>query len=241
MVPKPLEERIRQAENSFMFEISVLEKNYDFNDPQGKTDFFSAAAKKLLEFPQELREIIISKLWPANTALLLRTFRSLSTAMERNRYTYSERYTAVRTSKTDRPPKDDAVLTSQKLLLTWLVKDTALFEKISPYIGPDDFSEPVYHQTARLLFDEYKTRGTVTPARIISLFEDKDDQAKAAQLFNTTIHEEDPSAHEKAVNDTVIRILKHSLDRRSKQVRDLQELQDIIRQKAALQHLHISL
>ena len=48
------EERIRQAENSFMFEISVLEKNYDFNDPQGKTDFFSAAAKKLLEFPQDL-------------------------------------------------------------------------------------------------------------------------------------------------------------------------------------------
>ena len=236
------EERIRQAENSFMFEISVLEKNYDFNDPQGKTDFFSAAAKKLLEFPQELERNNYIEALARKYGISFKDLQKLVNSYgARVAYSPDERYTAVRTSKTDRPPKDDAVLTSQKLLLTWLVKDTSLFEKISPYIGPDDFSEPVYHQTARLLFDEYKTRGTVTPARIISLFEDKDDQAKAAQLFNTTIHEEDPSAHEKAVNDTVIRILKHSLDRRSKQVRDLQELQDIIRQKAALQHLHISL
>ena len=48
------QERINQAENSFMFEISVLEKAYDLSDPDGKTRFYSAVAKRLLEFEQEL-------------------------------------------------------------------------------------------------------------------------------------------------------------------------------------------
>lgn len=30
-------ERIEQAENSFMFEISILEKSFDLGDPDGKT------------------------------------------------------------------------------------------------------------------------------------------------------------------------------------------------------------
>ena len=63
-----------------------------------------------------------------------------------------------------------------------------------------------------------------------------------AEIFNTTIREdEDALIHEKAVNDTVRRILRHSIDTRSRQVKDMKELQEIIRQKAALQQLHISL
>ena len=80
------------------------------------------------------------------------------------------------------------------------------------------------------------------PAKIINLFEDKEEQAKVAEIFNTTIREdEDALIHEKAVNDTVRRILRHSIDTRSRQVKDMKELQEIIRQKAALQQLHISL
>ena len=39
------QERIDQAENSFMFEISVLERNYDMKDPEGKT-FFPGGIRK---------------------------------------------------------------------------------------------------------------------------------------------------------------------------------------------------
>ena len=48
------QERIDQAENSFMFEISILETSFDMADPDGKTRFFNAVAKRLLEFDQEL-------------------------------------------------------------------------------------------------------------------------------------------------------------------------------------------
>ena len=47
-------ERIDQAENSFLFEISILERDFDMRDPEGKTGFYQAAARKLMEFEQEL-------------------------------------------------------------------------------------------------------------------------------------------------------------------------------------------
>ena len=52
------QERIDAAESSFMFEISVLEKNYKQSDPEGRASFMKAMARRLLEFPQELERNI---------------------------------------------------------------------------------------------------------------------------------------------------------------------------------------
>ena len=46
------QERIDQAVNSFLFEISILERDFDMRDPEGKTGFYQAAARKLMEFEQ---------------------------------------------------------------------------------------------------------------------------------------------------------------------------------------------
>ena len=52
--PEAFQERMDQAENSFRFEISILERDFDMHDPEGKTGFYQAAARKLMEFDQEL-------------------------------------------------------------------------------------------------------------------------------------------------------------------------------------------
>ena len=51
---RAFQERIDQAQNSFLFELSILENQYNLKDPEGKTAFFEKAAEKLLEFDQEL-------------------------------------------------------------------------------------------------------------------------------------------------------------------------------------------
>ena len=48
------QERIDQAENSFLFELSVLQKDYDMKDPESKTRFFQAVAAKIAEFELEI-------------------------------------------------------------------------------------------------------------------------------------------------------------------------------------------
>ena len=48
------QKRIDQAVNSFYFEIEVLEREFDMNDPESKTKFFNEVAKKMLVFNDEL-------------------------------------------------------------------------------------------------------------------------------------------------------------------------------------------
>lgn len=238
------EERLSKARNSFMFEISILERDYDMNDPEGKTGFFNAVAKKLLEFSQELERNNYIEAIARTYGIAFEDLRRLV-----NQYglksgfghenTYQQKPAPKREKASER---EDAIVTAQKLLLTWLSEDTRLFAKIDEWVGPDDFTDPLCHEAALKVFDEFYTKGTVTPARIMNLFEDKEEHDAIARAFNTTIRDEtDRAAKEKAVNETVKRIKLYSLERLSKNARDIQTLQDIIKQKSKLQKLHISL
>lgn len=235
--------RIDNAQNSFMFEISVREEDYDFNDPEGKTGFFKAVAKKLLEFPQELERNNYIEAVARKYGILSGDLRKMvnsygaSLGSQGNDGPVRERTVPMRKEK-----KEDTVFVSQKLLLTWLIDDTSLFDKVKGIVTPEDFPEPLYHKAAQLAFEEYETCKTVTPARIISKFEDKEEQKEAASLFNTNLYgDTDKQTKEKAFNETIKRIKQHRLDIESKSAQDITALQNIIREKANLQKLHISL
>ena len=47
-------ERIKQAENSFMFEIRMLKREYNLEDPEDKTKFHKEIARKLCSFEIEV-------------------------------------------------------------------------------------------------------------------------------------------------------------------------------------------
>ena len=242
------EDRIAHAQNSFMFEISIMERDYNLNDPEGKTGFFNSVAKKLLEFNQELErknyiEAVARQYGIAFDDLnrLVNRF-GLMSGYGQERPAPAARADGSGSKEKKRQEKEDAVVTAQKLLLTWLCEDTGLFEKIGSWISPEDFKDPLCHEAAVCVFEEYDTKKTVTPARIISLFEDKDEHDAIARAFNTTIRDEDDkAAREKAINETIRRIKTASLEHKSKTARDISVLQEIIRQKKELQKLHISL
>ena len=48
------QQRLDEAENSFLFEIRVIKNQYSMEDPEQKTRFFNETAKKLLEFSDEM-------------------------------------------------------------------------------------------------------------------------------------------------------------------------------------------
>ncbi len=50
---------------------------------------------------------------------------------------------------TGRIKKEDGILVSQKILLTWLIESEDIFRQIEKYITPEDFSEGLFRASGR--------------------------------------------------------------------------------------------
>jgi DNA primase len=236
--------RMESAENAFFFEIKVLEEEYDLSDPEQKTKFYNEIAKKMLVFTEEIErnnyiEAIATKynIGFDNLRKLVNRYGAQIVVGQNEKPDYNKADSRQKNKRTD------ATLQSQKILLTWLIEDTKVFDKIQGIIEPSDFTEDLYKQVAEMLFTQYKQDHSVTPAKIINYFESKEEQNEAASLFTTGIRGEMSGTElKKALEETILRIKKNSLDLQSKaaiEKNDIEALQKIIRQQADLQKLHI--
>ena len=139
----------------------------------------------------------------------------------------------------EKKKKEDGMKQSQKLMLTWLIEEPDLFAQVSPYLGPEDFTEELYRQAAEIVFEQYK-EGRLNPAGIISMFAEEEQQREIAGLFNARLKEVvTPAEREKALWETVIRLKENSISCRSKhlQASDLEGLQKLIADKKRVQQL----
>ena len=128
---------------------------------------------------------------------------------------------------------------SQKLMLTWLIEEPQLFAQISPYLGPEDFTEELYRRVAEQVFSQYQ-EGRLNPAGIVSMFTEEEQQREIAALFNARLKEVvTPAEKEKALWETVIRLKENSIGYRSKHLQpsDMEGLQKLIADKKGLQKL----
>ena len=275
-------ERIAQAKNSFLFEIDVLKRNYQLEDPEQKTKFYQETAKKLLQFgeplerdnyiqavsreqmikEEELRQLVNrlgmqmglkagdSYREDASGRNVISRENGSGPGNDMGRPEYGGnpyegqaaqnqaaiKKTGIFFSSRRRHPR------SQRLLLTWLIENPALFDKIKGIITADDFVEDLYHQVAVMVFEGHEA-GNVNPAGILSRFINDEDQYKeVAALFNASLKESlNNEEQKKAFAETVMKVRKNSLDTASRNAKDIAQLQEIIKQQAALKQLHISL
>ena len=230
------EKRIEQAENSFLFEIRLLSEENDLKDPAGKTEFANETAKKLLQFSEELERDNYIEAIADKYGMGFENLRKLVYHFGTQGLTGSE----PRQKKSrEKPQKEDGMKRSQRLLLTWLIEDTRLFELIEEYLGAEDFTEDIYQKTAQILFEQYHRDGKVNPAQIINLF-GEEDQSEIASLFHARIAKVETKAdREKALKETILRVKQNSIREHSKHLdpTDMAGLQKIIADKKQLEKL----
>ena len=249
MVADAFRERIQAAQNSFLFEIDVLKRDFQLEDPEEKTRFHNAVARKLLEFSEALeRDNYIRAVAQAQFI----PYEDLKRLV--NHMGMQEGIQPARTSKTSgdgygrdtdsrkKKEKDDGIRRSQRLLLTWLIERPELFEKIKGIVDAEDFKEPLYHQVAQMVFEDHE-KGNLNPAAILSHFINDEEQYKeAAALFNASLQESlNNEEQKKAFLETVLKVKKNSLDEASRRATDIGQLQQIIREQAALKTLKITI
>ena len=66
MGSEAFKERIAQAKNSFLFEIDVLKRNYQLEDPEQKTRFYQERQRSYYSLENLWNGIIISRQYPGN-------------------------------------------------------------------------------------------------------------------------------------------------------------------------------
>ena len=244
MGAEAFQERIDQAQNSFLFEIEVLKRDYNLEDPEQKTNFYNAVARKLLEFPEALERDNYTQAVAREQFIPYQELKQLVSRLS-SRIVPGAEQTQPREEFSPRErkkEKEDGTRQSQRLLLTWLIENPALFDKIKGIITADDFVEDLYHQVAVMVFEGHEA-GNVNPAGILSRFINDEDQYKeVAALFNASLKESlNNEEQKKAFSETVIKVRKHSLDEASRNASDIETLQKIIQAQSALKTLHISL
>ena len=236
------QDRIDHAVNSFFFEIDVMQKGYNMDDPESKTDFYNQVAKRLLEFEQELERENYIEAIASRYHVGFENLRKLVNRMAMKSISAPE---VKQRPKNRNAEKEDGMLKSQKLLLTWLIENPGLFAQIKPYVGPDDFTTELYHTVAGMLFEQYEN-GALSPAKIINHFTDPEQQRETAALFNTSIRVETKEEMNKALKETIARVMNNSIEYKTTHLdpTDIVGLQQIIQAKRRLQDIekvHISL
>ncbi len=240
------QKRIDDAENSFLFEIRIMQENYDMNDPESKTAFYNEIAQKLLGFSEELERNNYIEAVAEKYQIGFDNLRKLVNNLAVKGGIVRE-HTPLKSGINENKKKEDGMKQSQKLLLTWLIEDTRLFGAIKGLITAEDFTEELYHRVATELFAQFEADGSVNPAQIISRFPEADEQKEIAGLFNARIHEiENKNDREKALKETIIRIKQNSIDYRTRNNNptNLAAMMKIVEDKRALEKLeklHISI
>ncbi len=244
-------QRLDQAKDSFMFRVSVSEKDFPMEEPQGQNRFFERCARLLLELSDELErnlyiEAIVRQYHRYGISVEDLRKRVNTLAMKGTPIEQRQQPKTVEARQAQK--KESAADKAQKLMLTWLVTYPGIFDTVEKYLSPGDFIVPLYHEVAEMLFEQH-AQGDVNPARLLNSFTDSEEQREVASLFNATIHLETVEEQERAFSDTLIRIKQESLAEKNKNwdPTDMAGLQELVKAKKELedlgrkrQQLHIS-
>lgn len=239
------EQRIGKARNGFMFSLEILERQYDMHTPEGKTEFYYEAAKRLAQFEEEIERNNYIDAVAEAYHIGYDSLRKL-VAKAAVQSGMASPVARPRTTHAKEQQKEDGMLQSQKILLTWMIEDESLFGMIRKYIMPEDFTTELYRTVALLLYEQYE-KGEVSPAKIMNHFTDEEEHREVAALFHTKIRElTTKSEQEKALKETIIRVKENSIETATRNLEPtdivgLQRLMESKREVQDLQKLHISI
>lgn len=237
------ERRIEQAVSGTMFEIGILEHNYNQEDPQERTQFQKEAARILsvIEDPLERNNYIesVAGKYRIDKDSLKEavTQYGISGAARINNDVFRER----KPRKSVEEEKQQKQLKAERLLITWLINDNSLFDKIKDVIGVDDFLDPVYRDVVENLLKQYETDGKVTPAAIINHYQSKEEHEKVSGIMQQEFDMEiAPSEKSVVITDLVKNIKRRSLQHQLEESKeDLQKMGKLMMEKAMIDRIQI--
>ncbi|MBQ6638491.1 MAG: DNA primase [Lachnospiraceae bacterium] len=233
------EKRMENAEDSLLFQVHTTEKNYNTAEYAEKTRFHHEIAAFLaqMEDPLERDNYLdaVAREYNIDKAHLKEAVAKEAMILADKPVREEGSQPAGNGGK----DKSDKLSQSEKMMLTYLINEPALYPQIKSYITEDDFSEGIYREVARLILKELEDGEVPNPARIISMYEDPEDQSMVSSLFTTEVRQlETKEDKEKAVAEILYKLKERNF-RRHEETRgnDISAITESIAEKKALQEI----
>ena len=210
------EKRLQQAVTGRIFEIDHVIHDFDMNNPEEKTAFMKQAATILSGIEDSAErynyiDTVASKYYLNRDELskLVSAAGMIKDSVVETPAT--ERQLRERQSKQN-PYEED-----QKYLLTMMVNEPYLFDRLSDVVTEKDFTEGIIKDVAEAVFRQYKENGNVSPASILNKYDETEDQEKVSGIFTKEMEfDMAPSVLEKALTDLIIKIKTNNIDNQLK-------------------------
>ncbi len=237
MGQEAFEERLERAVNGFLFEVKATQREYDMNDPQGKTDFQMAIARKLCRFENEMERENYIQATADFCGIRIENLKKTVNRMALAGAGITEPV-KPKSGLNRNKEKQNGYEMSQKLMLTWITSFPEIFQGVCEHISPEDFTNPLYHKVAQMLFEQYQT-GELNPARLLNQFEDSEEQKEVAAVFHARIPLETETERRKALLDVICRLKEDSIAHKTEILdpKDMQGLMNIMQWKRELENL----
>ena len=134
-------------------------------------------------------------------------------------------------------------LKAERLLITWMVNENALFDKLKGILSEEDFFEPIYHDIAKELFEQYEHEGKVVPAAVINHYQSKEEHEKVSAIMQQNFDMEITQGEKsKVITDLVrgirLRSIQHQIELAHG---DLAKTGQLMMEKLKVEKLMISL
>lgn len=208
--------RIDNAEGSFFYEVRMLEKDYDLNDPESKTKFCIEIANRITRLEEEIERTNYIEAICSKYNLSVESLSKL-VAKQAMKTENIEPRPIIRSGihdKKDADKLDTAKKNTQKILLSWICDEPVIFDIVKTYIKPSDFSGDLYVKAAELLFEQIEEDPKkINVAKIIGCFTDEDEQTEVASLFSSTKLEMSDEEKPEALKRLIIKILEQVAQR----------------------------
>lgn len=239
------EERIKNARNAFYFEIDTLAKNYNLNDPEEKTKFHREIATRLCGFSDDIERNNYLEAICREYMISTEALRKLVISVAGQKGLVEGVRLRPKSGIKEKTGPDEGIKRAQRLLITWISEEPAIYSQLSDFISEKDFTLPLYKQVAAMLFEGLND-SSFEVASLISKFEAEEEQKEVASLFNTKMTGLDGHPlemdsvidREHALKDIVLKVKENSYEYYSKNLAsDVNALTEVIQGKKQLEKL----
>ena len=212
-----MERRIRQAENAFLFEISVLERSYRMEDPAERTEFYrEMAARLVLTFPEALERENYLQTLCAQYHMNPADFRDLVAGVPAGRQEFAAGTGENPRKRAAKAPGEER-FKSQRMLLSWLAERPADYARIRADVSVADFTEPFCRRVAEMMFAELE-KGTFQAAAMQDRFEEEEERKQCGLILYTPVMSGEAEAERaQALHDIVLDVIKRAYEEKLKE------------------------